>query len=170
MGFPPQGFASAALTALRASYLDELGPTNLPADIDTLLVDVATVDTVVDAIRAVTDVTPILEETGGTITSDDSEQTVYINNAPEGVYVPEYVSIDFSNHTVTESAVIRQYRRYKDGGGWIKIDESLPIIGCPDPAGVDIVLKPNRFGIKVTLESDGESREYDWTVFYKAVS
>ncbi len=170
MGFSPQGTGSPGLTALRASYIDELGPTNLPADIDTLLVDVATVDTVVDAIRAVTDVTPVLEETGGTITSDGAEQNVYINNAPEGVYVPNYVSIDFTNNTAAQSAVIRQYRRYKAGGDWIKIGEEDPIVDLPDPAGYDIEMKPNRFGIKVTLQVTGASKTYDWTVFYRAVS
>lgn len=170
MGYPPQGAASPALTATRAGYIDELAAANLPADIDALTVAVETVDTVVDAIRVVTDATPVLEETGGTISSDETEQNVYINNAPEGVYVPEYVAIDFTNNTAAQSAVIRQYRRYKDGGDWIKIDESDPIVDLPDPAGVDIELKPNRFGIKVTLQVTGATKNYDWTVFYRATS
>ena len=153
MSYPPQGAASAALTSVRAGYIDELAPANMPADLD--------------AVRTITDALEVLTETGGTITSDDSEQTVYVNNAPDGVYVPEYVSIDFSNHTVTETGIIRQYRRYRTGGDWIKIDQSTPIIGLPDPAGIDVVLKPNRYGIKVTLEVDGAAREYDWEVFYK---
>ena len=156
MGFPPQG--------------TDKGDLALAAALAVVGADVLTVDTVVDAIRVVTDATPILEETGGTLTSDDSEQDVYINNAPEGVYVPNYVSIDFSNNTVAQSAVIRLYRRYKTGGDWIKIDESDPIVGLPDPAGIDIELKPNRFGIRVTLDVTGASKTYDWTVFYKATS
>ena len=170
MGFPPQGCASAALTSTRAGYIDELAPANLPADIDALTIAVDTVDTVVDAIRVVTDALPVLEETGGTITSDTNEQNVYINNAPEGAYVPEYVSIDFSNNTAAQSAVIRQYRRFKDGGDWIKIDQSDPIVGLPDPAGIDVELKPNRFGIRVTLQVAGAAKTYDWLVFYKATS
>ena len=156
MGFPPQG--------------TDKGDLALAAALAVVGADVLTVDTVVDAIRVVTDATPVLEETGGTITSDDSEQDVYINNAPEGVYVPNYVSIDFSNNTVAQSAVIKQYRRYKTGGGWILIDESDPIVGLPDPAGIDIELKPNRYGIRVTLDVTGASKTYDWTVFYKATS
>ena len=156
MGFPPQG--------------TDKGDLALAAALAVVGADVLTVDTVVDAIRVVTDATPVLEETGGTITSDDSEQDVYINNAPEGVYVPNYVSIDFSNNTVAQSAVIKQYRRYKTGGDWILIDESDPIVGLPDPAGIDIELKPNRYGIKVTLDVTGASKTYDWTAFYKATS
>ena len=148
MGYPPQGSSSPALTATRAGYIDELAAGNLPSDIDDLTTAVATVDTVVDAVRAVTDATPVLEETGGTITSDTTEQDVYINNAPAGVYDPNYVSIDFTNNTAAQSAVIRQYRRYKSGGNWVKIDTSLPIVGLPDEPGVDIELKPNRYGVK----------------------
>ena len=156
MGFPPQG--------------TDKGDLALAAALAVVGADVLTVDTVVDAIRVVTDATPVLEETGGTLTSDDSEQDVYINNAPECVYAPNYVSIDFSNNTVAQSAVIRLYRRYKTGGDWIKIDESDPIVGLPDPAGIDIELKPNRYGIKVTLDVTGASKTYDWTAFYKATS
>jgi len=128
------------------------------------------INTIVTAIRVVTDATPVETETGGTITSDDSEQDVYINNAPEGVYVPNYVSIDFTNNTAAQSAVIKQYRRYKTGGDWILIDQSDPIVGLPDPAGVDVELKPNRYGIKVTLDVTGAAKTYDWTAFYKATS
>ena len=163
MGFPPQGTDKGNLALAAALAV-------VDGNVDTLLVDVATVDTVVDAIRVVTDALPVLEETGGTITSDTNEQNVYINNAPEGVYEPEYVSIDFTEHTVAQSAVIRQYRRFKDGGDWIKIDQSDPIVGLPDPAGIDVELKPNRFGIRVTLQVAGAAKTYDWLVFYKATS
>lgn len=168
MSYPPQGAASAALTSVRAGYIDELAAANLPTDVDALTVAVAAVDTVVDAIRTTTDALEVLTETGGTLTTDGTEQNVYVNNAPDGVYVPEYVGIDFTNHTATETVVIRQYRRFKSGGDWIKIDESLPITDLPDPAGIDIELKPNRYGIKVTMEKTaGTNRAYDWEVFYK---
>jgi hypothetical protein len=59
---------AARLTAARAGYLDELGSANLPADVDTLLTRVtaavataaalATVDTEVGQIKAVTDALP----------------------------------------------------------------------------------------------------------------
>lgn len=41
MSYPPQGAASAALTSVRAGYIDELGAANLPADIDDVLVELA---------------------------------------------------------------------------------------------------------------------------------
>ena len=55
---------------------------NNPAAIDTLALE-ATLEDVgedVTAIREVTDVEPVLEETGGTITTDATEQTIYINS------------------------------------------------------------------------------------------
>jgi len=161
MSYPPQGSDNTTLLSNLAV---------VDANVDTLLTNVATVDTVVDAIRVVTDATPVMEETGGTITSDAEEQTVYINNAPEGVYEPNYVSIDFTNNTAAQSAVIRLYRRYKDGGDWIMIDQSDPIVGLPAFPGIDIELKANRYGSKVTLQVIGAAKTYDWTAFYKATS
>jgi len=161
MGFPPQGTDKGDLALAAALAV-------VDGNVDTLLTNVATVDTVVDAIRATTDALEVLTETGGTLTTDGNEQNIYINNAPDGVYVPEYVSIDFTNHTATETVIIRQYRRFKSGGDWIKIDECEAITGLPDPAGIDVELKPNRYGIKVTMEKTaGTNRAYDWEVFYK---
>jgi len=162
MGFPPQGTDKGDLALAAALAV-------VDANVDTLLTNVATVDTVADAIRVVTDAMPVLDETGGTIASDETEQNVYINNAPAGVYDPNYVGIDFSNNTISQSAVIKQYRRFKSGGDWILIDESDPIVGLPDPAGIDIELKPNRYGIKVTMTVTGATKNYDWEAYYRAI-
>ncbi|GAH17312.1 unnamed protein product, partial [marine sediment metagenome] len=77
------------------------------------------VHTVVDAIQAMTDAMPILTETGGTLTTDGTNQTIYINNAPDGVYRPICIFLDFANQTITETTIVRELYRITDGGGII---------------------------------------------------
>ena len=122
---------------------------------------------ILSTIQAKTDALPTLTETGGTVTTDGTEQDVYINNAPAGVYRPIVVGIDFTDHTAGETVVLRKYRRVKTGGGWIKFDETT-YAGAQDPAGIDTVLQPNRYGVKVTMEKTvGTNRDYDWEVCYE---
>ena len=129
--------------------------------------EVGQVHTVVDAIRVVTDSTPVLTETGGTLTSDGTEQDIYINNAPAGVFRPICVKIDFTNVTVTETVVLREYYRIVDGGNLIRQDEAT-IVGIPENRLINIELEPNRFGVEVTLElTAGTNRDFDWEVFYE---
>ena len=131
-------------------------------------VDLEIVDENVDAIRAVTDAQAILEETGGTLTTDGTEQDVYINNAPGGVYKPICVKINFTNQTVTEIVMIRTYSRTVDGGAWVEDDHQL-VEAVPDEMLVNIGLLETRFGVRVTMEkTTGTNRDYVWEVFYKA--
>ncbi len=129
--------------------------------------EIGIIDAVVDAIRVVTDATPILTETGGTITTDGTEQNVYINNAPAGVYKPICVKIDMDNHTATETLVIREYYRIEDGGDMIEFD-ARTIIGVPTRRGIKIDLDPTRFGVQLTIElTAGTNRAYRWEAFYE---
>ena len=129
--------------------------------------EVGIIDAVVDAIRVVTDATPVLTETGGTLTADGTEQNVYINNAPAGVYKPICVKIDFTNHTATETVVLRTYYRIEDGGGLIQDDE-VTYVGVPTVPLINIELLPTRFGVEVTLEKTaGTNRDYLWEAFYE---
>jgi len=137
--------------------------------------DIAAVKTVVDtlavnitAIRVIVDALAVLTESGGTLTTDGTEQNVYINNAPAGVFRPVCVKIDCSNHTAGETIVIREYYRLKSGGDYILHDESPPYVGLIDPPEIKVDLDPNRYGIKVTMErTGGVARAYDWEVFYE---
>ena len=107
-----------------------------------------------------------LTETGGTVTTDGNEQNVYINNAPAGVFSPRQVFIDFTNHTAGETVVVREYYRIKTGGNLIKLQEDT-YVGVQDPLLLNIELKDNRFGLKVTIQKTvGTNRAYDWEVFY----
>ena len=55
-------------------------------DLAALEATLEVVDTVVDTIKVKTDGMGILTETGGTLTTDGTEQNLYINDAPAGVY------------------------------------------------------------------------------------
>ncbi len=121
----------------------------------------------IPAIRAITDTEPILEETGGTLTTDGTEQNVYVNEAPSGVYRPVCVKIDFTNHTATETVVLRAYYRIAPSGGYIQQDP-VTYLGVVDPELINIDLEPNRYGIKITIEKTaGTNRDYDWEAFYE---
>jgi hypothetical protein len=103
-------------------------------------------------------------ETGGTLTADGTEQTVYINNAPSGVFEPLIANIDCTNMAAGDVTVLRTYYRIASGGNLIKKDE-VTLNGAQDPALKNIILEPNRYGIQVTLEQTaGTNRDYDWEV------
>ncbi len=107
-----------------------------------------------------------LTETGGTLTTDGAEQDIYINNAPEGLFVPRQVFIDFTNHGAGETVVVKTYYRIKSDGGLIANTEDI-YAGVQDPLLINLELKPNRYGIKVTAQkSDGANQDYDWEVIY----
>ncbi len=142
--------------------------TGLIAGQATILAAISVVDANVDAIRAVTDAEAILEETGGTLTTDGTEQNVYINNAPGGVYEPRWFNINFANHTVTETVFITVYYRNEDGGAW-EDDDRQRFTGAPIHHLISVELKPNRFGTLVTVEKTaGTNRDYIWEVTYEA--
>ncbi len=155
-------------TALMAAIAD-LADTLILIQAALIIIDneVGQVHTVVDAIRVVTDATPVLTETGGTVTADGTEQSVYINNAPAGVYKPICVKVDFTNHTATETVVLRTYYRIAAGGGWLQDDE-VEYVGIPTVPLINVELLPTRFGIRVTLEKTaGTNRDYLWEAFYE---
>ena len=121
----------------------------------------------VDAIEALVSAIGILEETGGELTTDGTEQNVYINNAPAGVYKPIWFIMDFANQTVTETIVMRTYYRIAPAGPWV-VEDRETFVGIPTLAGVSVGLHPARYGIRITVEKTaGTNRAYDWEVFYE---
>ena len=108
----------------------------------------------------------VLTETGGTLTTDGTVQTVYINNAPAGIYSPKILQIDFTNQTAAETTVVREYYRIKEGGAFIKQDE-VTFAGVQDPLLKTIELEENRFGVQITIEkTGGNAKAYDYEVVY----
>jgi len=107
-----------------------------------------------------------LTETGGTLTTDGTEQTLYINNAPAGVFSPKIILIDFSNQAAAETIVITEYYRIKSGGDFIKSDQDT-FAAVQDPFLKSVNLNENRFGVKVTMEKTaGANQDYDYEVVY----
>ena len=145
------------------AYLAEL-----EAAIAELVVDVAAIQSDVTDIKATTDALPVLTETGGTLTTDGTEQLVYVNEVPLGIFRPICVKIDCTNHTATETIVLRTYYRITAGAAAPILQDTVTYIGLVAPALINIDLEPNRFGIRVTMEKTaGTNRDYDWEAFYK---
>lgn len=129
--------------------------------------EVAAVLTLLGDVFGLVNALLVLTETGGTITTDGTEQDVYINNAPAGVFKPLKVMIDLTPMTATETVVVKIYYRIKSGGGLILKDEET-FTGVQDPALINVELEPNRFGVQVTIQrTAGDDKDYDWEVFYE---
>jgi len=141
--------------------------TEILADLASIQADVDLIEIDVNAIREVTDAEPVLEETGGAITTDGTEQDVYVNNAPAGVFRPICVKIDFVNHTAGETVVLRTYYRIAPGG-LITLYDTVTYVGLVSPNLINIDLEPNRYGVRVTIQrTGGVNRTYDWEAFYE---
>lgn len=123
-------------------------------------VDISNVFDIVNALLTLT-------ETGASITTNGALQTLYINNAPAGVFKPLTLLIDFTNHAIGDVMIIRTYYRINPAGGLVKEDEET-IVGAQDPDVICIDLEPNRFGYEITIEKTvGADVAYDWEVLYK---
>lgn len=132
---------------------------------ETLVKDVA-LQTDVTAIKSITDAEEVLTETGGTVTTDGTEQNVYIADAPSGIFNPICLKLDCTAHTAGETIVVRTYYRIKTGGNYIAQTATTHAAAIV-PALLNIDLEPNRFGVKVTIEkTGGTNRAYDWEVIY----
>jgi hypothetical protein len=110
----------------------------------------------------------VLNETGGTLTTDGTEQNIYINNAPAGVFEPLRVLIDFTNNTAAETIALKVYYRIKAGGNFI-LKDTITLIGAQSMPLKNVELEPNRFGVKVTLTRlVGNALDYDWEVLLRS--
>ena len=150
--------------------LDDIEETlaDIETDIADLDADVVLLQADVDTILAVTNALPTLSETGGTVTTDGTEQNVYINAAPLGVYNPICVTINCTAHTATETIVIRLYYDNAPGGAGLILADEVTYAGVISPPMLIIDLDPNRYGVSVTIEKTvGTNRAYPWDVSYE---
>jgi len=140
-----------------------------PADLTELEANVADIQEDVTSIKQVTDGLPILSETGGTVTTDGTEQNVYINAVPLGVFRPICVKIDFTNHTAGETVKVRTYYRITPGlADPFTLQDETTYAGLVSPELINIDLEPNRYGVKVTIEKTaGANRDYNWEALYE---
>lgn len=128
------------------------------------------VDETADQIHELVAAELTLQETGGTVTADGSEQTLYINDNPLGCFRPTALFVDLDNMLQGDTTVVRIYYRLNAGG-------SLKLLDYSTYTGVDGglpnsrkfiagELHPNRFGMQVTLEQTaGTNRSYIWEIF-----
>lgn len=115
---------------------------------------------------------PTLQETGGTLTSDGSEQDVYMRNAPISVFEPRVVFINFDDMVALDTTNIRVYYRITDGGGWVQFDYAQYVGADGGLANgnklIGVTLLPCRFGVRVTLEQTVGTADYIWSVVEEA--
>ena len=83
--------------------------TVLEAAVAAIQADIDAIELEVNAIREVTDSEAILTEVGGQITTDGTEQTIYTEEAPAGIFRPVCAKVDFTNHTAGETVILRLY-------------------------------------------------------------
>jgi len=128
------------------------------------------VDDTVEQIQASVDASLVLSSTGGTLTADGSEQTVYIDNEPLGCFSPAVLFIDLDNMLAGDTVVIRAYYRLSDGGT-LKLWDMQSFTGIDGALAngakiLDISFEPNRHGFQVTLEQTaGTYRAFPWELF-----
>ncbi|MCK5018858.1 MAG: hypothetical protein KAS32_17480, partial [Candidatus Peribacteraceae bacterium] len=118
--------------------------------VDDLDDDVVLVQEDVNAIREVTDSEAILTEVADTITTDGTEQIVYTEENPAGIFRPICFKIDMTNHTGTETVDIKVYYRIIAGGNRI-LQSNTTFAGAQDPDLINVDLEPNRYGIRITI-------------------
>jgi len=110
------------------------------------------------------EITSALEftESGGTLISDGTEQTVTMVDSPVRLIVPVTFLLSAVNNAAGDTIIVRLYYRIKSGGEYIA-ESALTISGAQSPALKTFGLLPNLYGFKVTVErTAGESRAYDW--------
>jgi len=138
-----------------------------PYDDTELMVTVDTIEEDVNAIRAQTDSVAILSELSNEITTDGTEQTLWTEESPAGVFRPICLKLDFTNQTAGETVVIREYYRINPTGAMI-MQSTTAFAGVQSPLLKKVDLDPNRFGVRVTIEKTaGANRDYDYEVFYE---
>ena len=111
-----------------------------------------------------------MSATGGTLTADGTEQTLYYDDEPLGVFKPSCLLIDLDLMQGGDTVEIRIYHRLKDAG-------SLQLLSYVSYTGADgglsngmkvvsVDLCPCRHGFRATIQqSAGTNRDFDWELF-----
>lgn len=129
----------------------------------------ASAGNVIDQIQAMLSAELVLRETGGLLTADGTEQTLYITEPPGNIKaLAAYIDLD--NMLQGDTTILRVYYRITSGGG-LQLQDYNSYTGVDGGLAnsmklVKIDLGPNRFGMQVTLEqSAGVNRTYRHEVF-----
>ena len=125
-----------------------------------------------DAIYDFAEATPTLQETGGTLTTDGTEQNLYIRNAPESVFAPRVVMISLDDMVALDDLDVRVYYRIADGGGWILYDYAN-YVGADGGLTngrvmIAVSLFPCRHGVRLTVQQTVGTADLPWSVVEEA--
>ncbi len=102
------------------------------------------------------------------ITTDGTEQDIYLNNAPGAVFYPRNIQLNTSNMVGGDVVVVREYYRIRPAGGMV-LKDSVAIDNKGNPLK-NIELEENRYGVQVTVErTAGGDRSYDYRLIYGGV-
>lgn len=125
---------------------------------------------IIEQVQAQMNALLTLSATGGTLTADGTEQTIYIDNEPLGCTLGRKLYIDLDAMTQGDTTVIRVYYRISDGGGLQLLDFNS-YTGADggltnDVKLIAVDLGPYRHGIQVTLDQTaGVNRAYPFEFF-----
>ncbi len=108
-----------------------------------------------------------LTETGGSVTTDGTEQDLYRVNIPAAVFKPLMLDLDCTNMVAGDQIELRTYYRKVTGGNMIKQDDMV-FSGPQNPASKVVELHPNRYGILVSITRLlGTDRAYQYSVSWE---
>lgn len=128
------------------------------------------VDERADQIHEQTTAALTLSSIGGSLTADGSEQNLYYDNEPLGVFRPVVLVLDLDNMAGGDTIEIKVYHRLTDGGA-LKQLSYTQYTGADgglanNNTAASISLVPNRHGYRITLDqTGGVNRVYTWELF-----
>lgn len=159
------------LTSTRAGYIDNLsaGAAALEATLTAIKGDGWSAETL-KAIYDLVDALMDASETGGTLSANGSEQTVYEQASPSAIWNPCVVYIDLTNMAASDAITVKEYVKIKSGGSYLLLDaKDYENAQTRKAINISPVGRTNRYGYKVTLEQTaGTNRDFDWEVIYEA--
>lgn len=104
-------------------------------------------------------------ETGGTLTTDGTEQNLYVNNVPIGAYKPLVLKLDTTNMAAGDIIDVKYYERAKSTGNFI-LQETRRFSDAQTQPLKKIPMYANRHGVRTTIQriAGAADRAYDWEI------
>lgn len=114
----------------------------------------------------------VLQETGGVLTSDGTEQELFVRENPDATFDPRVVYVSLDDMVALDTTNFRVYYRIAHGGGWLQHDYAQ-YVGIDGGLAngnkvISIDLLPNRHGVRVTLEMTVGTADFAWEAIEEA--
>lgn len=108
-------------------------------------------------------------ETGGTVTTDGTEQNLYINNVPAGAYKPLVLKLDTTAMVAGDTVDVKYYERVKSTGNLI-LQETRRFSDAQAQPLKKVAMYANRHGVRTTITrvAGAADRAYDWEIVMDA--